>query len=403
MNLDYYKKALTLIDAKVNDDGFVVSNGDETVFFKVKKRKLVLPTDELLKESNWKENIPFHPLCETSISNKRSPILDKFIELANFNLDIRLRNLVTEIARKLSLGETLPPDAMELMAAVCPEITKKTHEDAVKIFTAPITSGVIPKANERVLTVSLTRNAENEGKRYKAVSKVTCMPYDEDEVETHFFGHKCTSKKSAKSIKGILDTVVGGLDTLDVYTTATNITSAPLWNAYTKTMGKIHTHLNGLITLFEMEGLFEEIDPTFIEMNKEANQIKLMIPSMADSRGEYVEKDSDEPVAPSANVNRVSNNDRNERVQQSQPTIMQMASQSNSLNSNMFGRQHERQSQPVATGSMMSQASRAETHGYNGRAANHNDGPRSRQRGGSTRQVNFQGNFQSRSRNQGIL
>ena len=401
MNLDYYKKALTLIDGQVNDDGFVVSNGDETVYFKVKKRKLVLPTEELLKESNWKENIPFHPLCETSISNKRSPILDKFIELANFNLDIRLRNLISEITRKLSLGETLPPDAMELMAAVCPEITKKTHEDAVKIFTAPITAGTIPKAAERVLTVSLTRNAENEGKRYKAVSKVTCMPYDSEEADTHFFGHKCTSKKSAKSIKGILDTVVGGLDSLDVYTTATNITTAPLWNAYTKTMGKIHTHLNTLIALFEMEDLFEAVDPSFIEMNKEANQIKLLIPSMADSRGEYVEKDSDEPAAPTANSSTETSRHQTSTAGK-QPSLMSMSGRTPDVAPSLFGQSHNsyQTQQPTNSGSLMSQLSVAESHGYSGRVANQNNGQRSRQRGSSM--VN-QSSFQMRPIDRGIL
>lgn len=298
MELEYYRKALTLIDAQVDEDGFVVSNGDSSLNFKINKRFLVIPTEAILKKSAWETQIPFHPLCETSISNKRSIVLDKFIDLANFNLDIRIRNIISIISEKLSDKVSMPPDAMMMLSALCPDASENLKDDVAKIFITPITSGTIPKASERVLTVSLKRNVNYDSKKYKAVARATCMPYDEDEADTHFFGIKCKSKKNVRSIKGLLQLVLGGIEDLDVYSTATNTPMAPLWTAYTKTVGKIHEHLNSILDTFELNDKFEDVDTSFLEMNAEAAKIKIDVPSLSDNRGEYVEKDLAEGESP---------------------------------------------------------------------------------------------------------
>lgn len=425
MSLDYYKSVLTLIDSKVLDNAMVVSNGDESVHIKVAKRKLVLPTEEVLKESDWEKVIPFHPLCEISITNKRSPILERFIELANANLDIRLRNVISQIVKRLSLAddlkvtdskkksktktevssryEPLPPDALELMATACPDITKKTTDDADKIFIEPLTSGTLPKASERVLTVTLKRNAEHESKKYKALTKVSCVPYDEDEEEGYFFGVKCSSKASARSIKGIVNEVIGGFDQLEVYTTATNTTQAPMWTSYTKTMGKIHDHLNGIISLFELDDLFETVDTRFLEMSKEAAKLKTMIPSLSDSRGEYIDEDQEPTETKGTNTSPVT---KPASAKPATNSLMSMASKSEAL---------ERQSSPSLFGnetrqstggmSLMAQAAQASSRSRVG--ANHNHASDRRQRPGSQSAFSgtgsFGGGLRPINRNQGLL
>lgn len=419
MSLEYYKSALSLIDSKVLENAMVVSNGDDDVHIRVKKRKLVLPTEEILVEADWENKIPFHPLCEISITNKRSPVLDRFIELANANLDIRLRNVISQIVKRLSLADEvkltdskkkgssksktevsaryspLPPDALELMAVACPDITKKTTSDADKIFIEPLTSGSLPKASERVLTVALKRNASHDGKKYKAVTKAVCMPYDEDEEEGYFFGVKCSSKASSRSIKGIVNEVLGGFDQLDTYTTATNTTQAPMWTSYTKTLGKIHDHLNGIISLFELDDMFETVDTSFLEMGKEAAKLKVLIPSMEDSRGEYVDEDEEggvketvaKPSTPVAN-----------KPASTKPSLMAMAKQVEEQQ-NIFSRSRELQ-QPVQNMSLMAQAAQAnmrpQSTGFSDRQTNRRERPNS--------QSSFStGIMRPIARNQGLL
>lgn len=343
-DLDYYIKALTMADLAVTEAGAVVF-GEEDKAVKVNKRDLVLPTRKVLEASDWENVIPFHPLCEANINNKRSLVLEKFILLSNFNLDHTVRKLMSIIATKLSDNVTLPPDALETISEICQEATKFTADDVNKIFIKPLSAGP-PKAADRALTVSLKRNDTHDGKKYRAVAKLVSLPYNADDKEGEFFGIKCSSKQSSRAIKGLFNYIVDGVESLEVFTTATNTTVASQWTAYTKTLGKIHEHLNQIKTLFELTDEFNEVDTGFLTMTKEMSKLKSNLPSLEDNRGEYVDEEVGEVKAPEADKTVPLHKQRDGKAKR-EPTLLEMNAQGAARGTSIFA-EPEASNEPVS-------------------------------------------------------
>lgn len=211
-------------------------------------KRLVLTTRELLREGEWEDRIPFHPLSE-QISQGPSPILNAFktyiIERVKETFKVvidSLGELATDVKRQKNLSAKASKYLGTFNGLEFDATTLKTLRSVLKA-----TSNVPEK---RFLSIFLQNGGANGALRTCQVSFPFMEGDDKDDPLT-FFGVKIPRKTKDKAlILALLDYVLGNEEERNtLYTKGAKDGDAPYLHSLLMSFQALAQRINGLIDI----------------------------------------------------------------------------------------------------------------------------------------------------------
>lgn len=290
--LTLYKSILTSLNANVNEEGLVSYVYDGQAFpIMIDGNRLALPTPELLRAGNWKENnlIAFHPLSENLVRGE-SPVLKKLKGIINLRLSTIIAELLqqlTALAADRNKHSSLPPKAQELLSHM-PEADEKTMLAVKHILEASEQEGP-----NRLIGIYLKRGATFRGNKVSKLAVVSFPILEELESKDHtVFGVKLRKKDQLAIESLIKNYILPGADDLETYSAGSNSHEAPYFDCLLKAYANVAEKLNGIIWLHRKHLENDEELRTDLDWQGPASDLSVyrdMIPTLSGNEGEIIE------------------------------------------------------------------------------------------------------------------
>ena len=299
MQLDQlYKSILESLGLQIDPENSMVSMllADDKFPCTCIDKRLVLPTQEVLRNPRWNETVAFHPICENVIKGE-SPILKKFRALIAYRLTEVISGtmlVLMNIAVNRDLHSRLTPAQSEFLSLVA-DADAKTYEALESVLAA-----IDPETTDRrIVSIYQKRGGMFNGERYSRIA-VTSFPIHEefDEPESVIFGVKMR-KKDKLAIAALFNYIVPNADSEVEYSYASNDMTAPYFHSLTKAYTRVARRLNTVVRKFKKHISNHEGFTINIDWEDELDQLakfRDMIPVLEGNDGEL----SNEPVKTSA-------------------------------------------------------------------------------------------------------
>jgi len=135
--ISHYKVLLELGWLVSDSDGFVsVKLGDETMPATVGGKRLILPTVEQMKDTNWSNRIGFHPLRESynlGISDVLACLRDQYVQRLNTSISYFMKELI-DISFNKENQKNLTIEQAEVLNVLskCDKVTVRQFESILK-------------------------------------------------------------------------------------------------------------------------------------------------------------------------------------------------------------------------------------------------------------------------------
>lgn len=284
-----YKQILESIGLQVEDNDYVSMDlgGEKTpcnVTIGEESKRLVLPTQAILKEGNWTARVAFHPLCE-NVNLQESPVLKKLRTLINLRLNavasVVLMELMT-IAVNTDYHSKLSATASKYLSHV-PDVDEKTLTALTKVLQKISTDGP-----HRLVNVYLRRGGQwkgNDVSRLAAVNFPILDAFDDDQLE--IFGVKMR-KKDKVAIGNLFNYVFPKAAEAGHYSYGSNSMIAPYFHALVRAYAKVAKQLNDVLTRYRKhieaaDELIANLD--WVEMTDDLSVYRDLIPRLNGNDG----------------------------------------------------------------------------------------------------------------------
>lgn len=266
------------------------------------KKRLALPSDDILKANIWNEVIAFHPLSENTLRGESEII--KFIKnQITFNLTFAITNVLqtlAELACNPALQKPLSVKQSRFLELV-PDLDEKSLKVITKILTTKF---------QEFITVYLKREGNIKGKSYRRVTVVNFPIIEEFNTKgSKVFGIDCGSSKKKAQIKALFDFV---MDFENDWEFGSNSDIAPYFHSAMSFYVDYAKHLNALV--FKYRKYIPNSDnirvdiltddwTQYLDQPELLVELKACIPSLegnagAATKGEVaVSEETNEPVA----------------------------------------------------------------------------------------------------------
>lgn len=294
-----YKSILSSLQMQADENGMITLQvGGEKFPATCNDKRLVLPTQEVLRTADWNKVIAFHPLSE-NILRGESAVLKKLRGLVVFRVCEVITCLMTElteIAADKDNHKKLSPTQSEFLSLM-PKADAKTVKAFDKIFSVASQEG-----DHRVCSIYLKRGGHWKGNKYSRLA-VTSFPITEDfdSDESEIFGQKLR-KADKDAFKALFLYLLPNADSTDLeeYSHGSNSMTAPYFHALMKAYIRMAKQLNKITYKFRkhLDNPDELlIDVEWEEALEDLSIYKDLIPSLSGNEGEPTSKDGeDEPV-----------------------------------------------------------------------------------------------------------
>lgn len=189
--------------------------------------RLVLPTNDQLRNFNPKETIIFHPLTE-NILRGESEVIQKL----KYIINIRLNYAIGIVAQSL-LGVISSP---ELHARLTPEqseillVVKDADEKSVANLVNVMLNGVKTKPDRLFTNIYLKRGGVYQGKKFSRVGVVN-FPFYQELLLPKTDKDKFRAK-DRETYKQLFEYMFEGINIDDHYNYGSNSQVAPFWMLY---------------------------------------------------------------------------------------------------------------------------------------------------------------------------
>jgi len=259
--LDTYKAVLATAKLSVSTDGYVSTElmGEKQPFL-ISGKRLVIPTDEQLRNPDRESRIIFHPLKENPLQPGESEVLSAFRGSLNTRLNgsvaLLLANLV-RLASSVAEHKKLNPDQSEYLSLI-KDADEKTFDALAKIIAA-MPLGQTKKA---FISIYLKKGAQFGEKKFKkgaVVSFPICKEMAEKKDEV--YGVK-VRQKDIKAFRALMEYVFPNCLVPDVYSFGSNSNVAPSLEAVMGAVKLIGERINEICDNFK--GIIEDIDEILI-------------------------------------------------------------------------------------------------------------------------------------------
>lgn len=243
--LEIYRAVLKYCGMEADDKGFItmrIDDKSEPAF--IDGMRMVLPTDQQLRNVNPKESIVFHPLAE-NILRGESEVIQKLKTIINIRLNVTvgilgqtLLNLVASPAQHSKLDT----EQAELLVAVS-DADEKSVTNFVNVMLAGVKS-----TPERIFTnIYLKRGGTHREKRYSRVGIVT-FPFYTNLLEGKVDKIRV---KDVETYKQLMQFIFPNIADSEEYNFGSDSHVAPYLEALLRSSANVATRLNDLITMFK--------------------------------------------------------------------------------------------------------------------------------------------------------
>lgn len=263
MNLiELYKSILNVAKLSVDDEGYVSNElMDNKKPFVISGRRLVIPTNNQLRNPDRESRIVFHPLRENALQTGESEVLSAFRNALNTRINgavaLLMANLV-RLATSVAEHKKLNPDQMEYLT-ILKNADDKTFETLAKIIAA------MPLGQTKMAFVSiyLKKGAKLNDRAYKRAGIVS-FPFYNDllEAKDEIYGVKIRQKDKI-GFKALLEYVfTTDIATLNHFSFGSSSDVAPSLEAIMGAVKNIGIAINNQIENFK--DVFEDCEEMLI-------------------------------------------------------------------------------------------------------------------------------------------
>lgn len=242
--LDFYKSVLTALPYSVDEAGLIstLNPTGSMVPAMVEGRRLVLPTQEWMRNGFGEDYQPFHPLGEQLSRKGTSPVLQHMQKSAKAVLAHSFITMATEmlkVAADQSLHKDLPPSCKDYLKKV-----KDADKDTVAAFGKVMAAAL--KKN-KLLTVYLKHGGKHDGKVVNRLCVIR-WPLLEllDGPDDDVLGVKFTNKKHRATISALLRLIMPFGDT-EEYSAGSINRVAPYFHSFLQAYLKAAEQMNKII------------------------------------------------------------------------------------------------------------------------------------------------------------
>lgn len=241
-----YSDILKSLGLTVDDKGMVFMPIDGVNhIFNCNKKRLVLPTNDILRASQWNELIAFHPLSENIVRGV-SPVLEKTRTVAVHRLTQIIADLMMgliALAADTDAHKTLDPNQARFLKLV-PEADATTVANFRKIITTMVDN------NHQLINIYLKRGADINGQKFNRGAIVTFpvlaeLTKDSKEV----YGITLRAADKAAFI-AILEYLVPEMGVLNKYSVGSSSMVAPYFDSLVRAFVNVAKMLNSVTERF---------------------------------------------------------------------------------------------------------------------------------------------------------
>lgn len=246
--IQLYRSILESLGLQVDEAGMVsMLLDDEPYPCTVGDKRLVLPTQKLLRSGDWAGKIAFHPISENVLRGE-SPVLKKLRVLINHRLTEVISVLLTElmeIAANTAYHDKLTPTQSEFLSYV-KDADAKTVKSLNNVLKSISTTG-----DKRLVSIYLKRGGKWKGEKYSRVAVASFPIMDEFETpDQSIFGVKLERKRDKKTIESLFKFLIPDANDLEEYSYGTNSLTAPYFHALCHSYLKVARQLNKITRRF---------------------------------------------------------------------------------------------------------------------------------------------------------
>lgn len=295
--LEFYTAILNSVNIGFNQNSMAHMNLGGTAFPATIKdlgdKRLVLPTREVLRASEWDSLVAFHPLAE-NIYRGESPVLKKLKSLINYHLSSVLASLLeelTEIAVDKELQKKLKPKQTRMIDRI-PKVNGKTLNSFNKIINS-----ISSKGSKRLINIYLKHGGRYKGEDYPRVAITSFPVMDEaNNDDKTIFGVKMASKKDFESFFSLMDYILPECDLAETYNHGSRSMDAPYFDALMHSYLKIAKQLNKVTWLFRKQ--LKDADALHIDVSwedglQDMSYYRSLIPGLEGNDGELTISDKE--------------------------------------------------------------------------------------------------------------
>lgn len=247
--LSGYAGFLAQLGIMTDKDGLTyVKEGDAWLPMTMRKRRLVLPTQDILRDPNWAAVIPFHPFSE-HLNKGKSPVLESTNRIVNLRLNQTLCELLMTMVT-FAIDTAKHPDAsaeQKSYLRLIPDVNKKTVTDFKKFLSEHVDGG----PEKSLITIYLKRGGELAGKTFSRMAVVSSPARKAfGTAEPIIFDYKFSSKRNRDYLLILLDYLLPKLATDVGYSVGTTAPVAPWFISMATAYVDIMTDLNRQLAVF---------------------------------------------------------------------------------------------------------------------------------------------------------
>ena len=290
------KSPITFYEGFLRSLGMVVG-ADNTISYQgadgdlipmtIESKRLVMPTQEMLRTIDSKFHVAFHPLCEMIMRNE-SPVQRKIRTVINTHTTgIVIQLLITLAALAISdqKDKTARSEYFELFTLMngAKESTFKAVEKLVEVIE-------VTGTNNRLINFGVKRSGELGGKKYRRSCQVTfpiLAEWEANKPEDRIFGVKM-SKKDKTIIFSLLNFIIRGLKVPDAYSAGSDSMIAPTFMAVANAYAAFMTDINTVVWTFKDElpnvGIMQA-DLSWIDLAQDLDQYNGFLPVLEGNEG----------------------------------------------------------------------------------------------------------------------
>lgn len=242
---EFYKSVLSVGGLSVDDsDRLIISMGDGATPYTTDGKRVVLPTQEWMRQDNQDERVFFHPLKE-SIHVGESAVFGRFRKAVNIRLHMTLCILFREIIRlgaSPGLHAQLPPTQLDFL-----KLLKDADEKTLKEFVALEDAMPMGDTEHCIVNIYLKNKATIKGKMHRRGAIVTFPLYQQlCSEEPKVWGVK-VSAKNRQLLKKLLEHTFPGIEEEGAYNRGSESDSAPFLDALLRAVQAIDDNVNDYV------------------------------------------------------------------------------------------------------------------------------------------------------------
>lgn len=297
--IEFYTHLLEDLDITPCDGGFLTADfGGTKIPVTVSKKRLCLPTTDILRGGNWDKRIVFHPV-EEKLSRGESSVLKALKDY----IQMRITTTTVLIARAILEVASDPARQVELKGGGSfLSVVGACDKNDLSHFNAVI-KGVSKSPDNRLISIYLKRgSSKTTEESYTRKSVVTFPLLDELNGDGDVFGVK-VPKKSKRAIAGAFEVIFGDAVARAEFSTATSKTDAPYLSSLLSSFAKLGLRINDVITPMTFIDQSIRFKLGWVGQLMELDTLMGIVPSQEGNEGGVVE----EPTPPPPSVKSLDN------------------------------------------------------------------------------------------------